>query len=174
VAEPTNPVSIRERIVRVICATLAAQISGANVEAWAERNSFDNAQRDGDTLVVAGDESVAEAEGNIGWVDKIMPVQVLCLVFVPENLTPQQMAAYYNRRMAQLEKAVFTNPYMLEAQTEGAPIQLAVKSNLTGTIGPVAEDGSASCAVGIEFDVHYRHDLGNPYQCGTAIPEKSE
>jgi hypothetical protein len=174
VAEATISISIKERIERVIAATLAAQFPQSRVEPWAERNSFDNAGLDGDILIVPGDESIAEVEGNIGYADKILPVQIHLLVMIPESFTPAQARTHNNRRLAALEKAIMTNRYMLETQSEGAPIQLAIKTLVTGTLGPIVEDGSPSGAVGVEIDVYYMHDADNPGKFGVAIPEKFE
>jgi hypothetical protein len=173
-AEPTHKVSIKQRIGRVIIATLAAQVSGSRVEPWHDRNSFDDAPQDGDILVVTMDESVDLADGNIGYTNKLLPVQAICLVIIPEDYTPEQAATYRDRRMAELEKAVMSNRRMMETQLEGSPKQLAVDTRITGTIGPVAEDGSPTSSVGIEFEVHYMHDADNPNKLGNAIPEKSE
>jgi hypothetical protein len=176
VAEPQISISIKDRIEEVIELTLKAVFSTTRVEPWAERNSFDNAPVDGDILYIAGDESTLAAsdEGTIGNTDKLLPVLVMCVVVTPENYTPKQQRKFANRRLAALEKAIMTNPYMLEPQTQGGPIRLAVDTVVTGTVAPTVEDGSSSMAVGIEIQVHYRHDKNNPATYSVAIVEKLE
>jgi hypothetical protein len=169
-------VSIRERIERRIRDIVAAIDGVGTAYRWDARGLVhpdtdklvdENSERltmhNGDAMVIADDEGASEGgEGNIGWTEKVLPIEVYVTVRQDED-DEETSATLHNRWIYKLEKALMTDPYIHEVDGGGEQtVRLAIDSRVTDASSPPVVDEQREFSAVIRIEVTYQHNRNDP------------
>lgn len=156
-------VSIATRIRRQLARDLAAVAGDGSVHRY--KPAGDAVYQAGDVVLInQGEQIVAAAEAPLGYVEKRLAATVGVILAFAEGYAgePDDDVGYYQ---ALIEQTLCGNRAVVEDVSE---VRLAIDLRVSA-IGETQTDTGQSAA-GVQVEVHYRHDEGNPFQHGAAIP----
>ncbi len=118
-------------------------------------------------ILIEGDDELTETVA--GTMLRTLSVEAMALVG-HETGAAENTSFLHNRWSSRLEQAFLVDRYLIEPTPSN--IQLATDLRVTRTAAPLLdEEGGIFVTIAIEVD--YRHDDGNPFAYGTAIPQRS-
>ena len=158
-----DPVSIRERIERVIVARAALIAGISEAERW---DALGNTSEHESVVIASGDEAVEPGgQGSKSLVTCRLPVELLFL----NAATPGggNASAVHTQWLAKLEAGVLLDGSLdgLLMVEPGTGARLAVDTRITGRLAPPINAGSDQPDVYsiLALEIEYRHFAGDPY-----------
>lgn len=175
--EPTEILSIRERIERRLAAIVRGISGIGRVFRWDMRGPRDPDTELGvdsegkrpsmqhlDALIAPDDESAAEdGQGGMGGgtTTKTLPVEIF-LKLAQDETHAMLTARLINRWLLRLETALMADPVLQEAAGECNEERLAVSMRTVAIASPPIEFGQREVMVGIRVEVTYMHYRDDP------------
>lgn len=166
---PTIDISIKERIELKLLSVLAGVSGIGTVYRYDARGIHNFVNLNGWIHAQEETATANDAIGAPGPTRKVLQCEAGVCLLTPES-TDLCDAYSHNHWLALIEKALVTDPYLIEGAGVGNSQQLSHTGlYVTGTRMDVdlVQPGLTHSVV--SFEVPYRHDGGNPYTYGTAI-----
>lgn len=158
-----DPVSIRERIARVLVEKVADAAGVTEVKRWGREVRLDF----GKAVVVLGADAAADGgEGTdvpTGLTEKKLEAAVFVSAQLAEN-SPLVQDAVVNQFLAEVEAAVLADPTLVEPSGIGNEERLAIDTRVTEVIPPLVVDDQPDIAAQVTFEITYRHLRESPYE----------